>query len=115
MFFCYYVQLCICLVINFCSVFLNFLKVKSNYFGKWCLAKKIGSDHTKLRKLMLNEGRNRRLSSDVHSFLDERQTETLEEAVRLADDYALKPRLSFVNKANPRNKIGLQLFNVLFR
>ena len=97
MVFCDCVQLCTCLVINFCSFLLNFLEPKNNYFGNWCLAKKIGSDHTKLRKLMLIEGLKRRIISDVHSFLDERQTKTLEEAVRLADDYALKHRISFVN------------------
>ena len=36
--------------------------------------------------------------SDVKSFLDEREVETLEVAARLADDYALTHKASFVNK-----------------
>ena len=45
------------------------------------------------------------INSDVKSFLDEKEIETfetLEKAPRLADDYTLTHKVSFVNKANPR-------------
>ena len=36
------------------------------------------------------------------SFLDEKEIEILEKAARLADDYSLTHKVSFVNKANPK-------------
>ena len=51
---------------------------------------------------MLDEEFKRCINSDVKSFLDEKEVETLEKAARLADDYTLAHKVSFVNKANPR-------------
>ena len=51
---------------------------------------------------MLVEEFKRCINSDVKSFLDEKEVETLEKAVRLADDYTLTHKVSFVSKANPR-------------
>ena len=51
---------------------------------------------------MLVEEFKRCINSDVKSFLDEKEVETLEKAARLADDYTLTPKVSFVNVANPR-------------
>ena len=42
------------------------------------------------------------INFDVKSFLDEKEVETLEQAARLADDYTLTHKVSFVSKANPR-------------
>ena len=42
------------------------------------------------------------MNSDVKSFLDEKEVETLEKAARLADDYTWTHKVSFVSKANPR-------------
>ena len=36
------------------------------------------------------------IQSDVKIFLDEKQVETLEEAARLADDYYLTHKVSFI-------------------
>ena len=51
---------------------------------------------------MLVEEFKRCINSDVKSFLDEKEVETLEKAARLADDYTLTHKVSFVSKANPR-------------
>ena len=51
---------------------------------------------------MLVEEFKRCIKSDVKSFLDEKEVETLEKAARLADDYTLTHKVSFVSKANPR-------------
>ena len=51
---------------------------------------------------MLVEEFKRCIYSDVKSFLDEKEVETLEKAARLADDYPLTHKVSFVSKANPR-------------
>ena len=42
------------------------------------------------------------MNSDVKSFLDEKEVETLDKAARLADKYNLTHKVSFVRKANPR-------------
>ena len=51
---------------------------------------------------MLVEEFKRCIISDVKSFLDEKEVETLEKAARLADDHTLTHKVCFVNKANPR-------------
>ena len=51
---------------------------------------------------MLVEEFKRCINSDVKSFLDEKEVETLEKAASLADDYTLTHRVSFVNKTSPR-------------
>ena len=51
---------------------------------------------------MLVEEFKRCINSDVKSFLDEKEVETLEKAARLADDYTLTHKVSFVSKANHR-------------
>ena len=76
----------------------EFARIKEQLFDRWCSSKKIGSDYPKLRQLMLVEEFKRCINSDVKSFLDEKEVETLEKAARLADDH----KVSFVSKANPR-------------
>ena len=49
---------------------------------------------------MLVEEFKRCIQSDVTTFLDEKQVETLEEAAHLADDYYLTHKVSF--NANPK-------------
>ena len=51
---------------------------------------------------MLVEEFKRCINSDVKYFLDEKEVETLEKAARLADDYTMTHKVSFVSKANPR-------------
>ena len=80
----------------------EFARTKEQLFDRWCSSKKIGSDNPKLRQLMLVEEFKRCINSDVKSFLDEKEVETLEKAARLADDYTLTHKVSFVSKANPR-------------
>ena len=80
----------------------EFARTKEKLFDRWCSSKKIDSDYPKLRQLMLVEEFKRCINSDVKSFLDEKKVETLEKAARLADDYTLTHKVSFVSKANPR-------------
>ena len=82
----------------------EFARTKEQLFDRWCSSKKIGSDHEKLRQLMLVEEFKRCINSDIKSFLDEKQVETLEAAGRLADDYALTHKISFINKSNPSRR-----------
>ena len=82
----------------------EFARTKEQLFDRWYSSKKIGSDHEKLRQLMLVEEFKRYINSDIKSILDEKQVETLEAAARLADDYALKHKVSFINKSNPSRR-----------
>ena len=82
----------------------EFARTKEQLFDRWCSSKKIGSNHEKLRQLMLVEEFKRCINSDIKSFLDEKQVETLEAAARLADDYALTHKVSFINKSNPSRR-----------
>ena len=82
----------------------EYARTKEQLFDRWCSSKKIGSDHEKLRQLMLVEEFKRCINSDIKSFLDEKQVETLEAAARLADDYALTHKVSFINKSNPSRR-----------
>ena len=80
----------------------EFARTKEQLFHRWCSSKKIGFDYPKLRQLMLVEEFKRCINSDVKSFLDEKEVETLEKAALLADNYTLTHKVSFVSKANPR-------------
>ena len=63
---------------------------------------------------MLVEEFKRCINSDVKTFLDEKEVETLDIAARLADDYSLTHKASFVNKSflrkpfNPQSKFTPQ-------
>ena len=76
----------------------EFARTKEQLFDRWCSSKDVKSDHAKLRQLMLVEEFKRCIHSDVKSFLDEREVETLDVAARLADDYALTHKGSFIDK-----------------
>ena len=79
----------------------EFARSKEQLFDRWCCSKKIDQNYDKLRQLMLVEEFKRCIQSDVKTFLDEKQVETLEEAARLADDYYLTHKVSFIAKPNP--------------
>ena len=86
----------------------EFARTKEQLFDRWCSSKKVGSDHAKLRQFMLVEEFKRCINSDVKAFLNEREVENLETAARLADDYALTHKASFVNKPYPRKPYNPQ-------
>ena len=86
----------------------EFARTKEQLFDRWCSSKKVGSDHAKLRQLMLVEEFKRCINSDVEAFLDEKEVETLDLATRLADDYSLTHKPSFVNKPFPRKPFNPQ-------
>ena len=86
----------------------EFARTKEQLFDRWCSSKKVGSDHAKLRQLMLVEEFKRCINSDVKAFLNEREVENLETAARLADDYALTHKASFVNKPYPKKPYNPQ-------
>ena len=86
----------------------EFARTKEQLFDRWCTSKKVGSDHAKLRQLLLVEEFKRCINADVKSFLDEKEVETLDLAARLADDYSLTHKASFLNKPFPRRPFNPQ-------
>ena len=78
----------------------EFARNKDQLFDRWCCSKKIDQNYDKLRQLVLVE-EFKRIQSDVKTFLDKKQVETLEEAARLADDYYLTHKVSFIAKPKP--------------
>ena len=87
----------------------EFARTKEQLFDRWCSSKKVGSDHEKLRQLMLIEEFKWCINSDVRAFLNEKEVENLDVAARLADDYSLTHKTSFVNKPFPRKPFNPQL------
>ena len=79
----------------------EFARSKEQLFDRWCCSKKIDQNYDKLRQLVLVEEFKRCIQSDVKTFLCEKQVETLEEAARLADDYYLTHKVSFIAKPKP--------------
>ena len=78
----------------------EFARSKGQLFDRWCCSKKIDQNYDKLRQLVLVEEFKRCIQSDVKTFLDEKQVETLEEAARLADDYYLTHRVFLLLNQN---------------
>ena len=87
----------------------EFARTKDQLFDSWCSSKKVGSDHEKLGQLMLVEEFKWCINSDVRAFLNEKEVENLDLAARLADDYSLTQKASFVNKPFPRKPVNPQL------
>ena len=83
------------------QTYAEFARNKEQLFDRWCCSKKIDQNYDKLRQLMLVEEFKRCIQSDVKTFLAEKQVETLEEAARLADDYYLIHKVSFIAKPKP--------------
>ena len=83
------------------QTYVEFARNKEQLFDRWCCSKKIDQHYDKLRQLMLVEEFKRCIQSDVKTFLAEKQVETLEGAARLADDYYLTHKVSFIAKPKP--------------
>ena len=80
------------------QTFVEFARKKEQLFDRWCNSKKVNKNHENLRQLMLIEEFKRCIHHDIRTFLDEQKADTLENASRLADDYALTHKTSFVSK-----------------
>ena len=79
----------------------EFARNQEQLFDRWCCSKKIDQNYDKLRQFMLVKEFKSCIHSDVKTFLDKKQAETLEEAARLADDYYLTHKVSFIAKPKP--------------
>ena len=82
-----------------CQTYVEFARSKEQLFDRWCHSQKVNKDHDKLRQLMLIEEFKRCIHSDIRTFIDEQKAETLEDAARLADEFSLSHKVTFVEKS----------------
>ena len=73
---------------------------KKQAFDRWCATKSYGD----LKQLILIEEFKSCIDSGARIFLDEKQVKNLEEAARLADDYTLTHKSSFVKSYSTGKK-----------
>jgi len=80
------------------ETYVEFARTKEQLFDRWCSSQEIDNNYDRLRQLILVEEFKRCIPSSVRTFIDEQKAETLEKAARLADDYSLTHKDSFVGK-----------------
>ena len=80
------------------QTYVEFARKKEQLFDHWCNSKKVNQNHENLRELMLIEEFKRCIHHDIRTFLDDQKADTLENASRLADDYALTHKSSFISR-----------------
>lgn len=80
------------------ETYVEFARTKEQLFDRWCSSQEIDNNYDRLRQLILVEEFKRCIPSSVRTFIDEQKAETLENAARLADDYSLTHKDSFVGK-----------------
>ena len=80
------------------QTYVEFARSKEQLFDRWCHSQKVDKSHDKLRQLILIEEFKRCIHSDVRTFIDEQKAETLEDAARLADEFSLSHKVTFVDK-----------------
>ena len=71
------------------QTYVEFFRQKETYFDRWCAAKGVGTDHDRLRQLVLMEEFKRCVHDDLKVYLGERQVDTAYDMATLADEYAL--------------------------
>ena len=75
---------------------MEFAREKEALFDRWCAAKQVDNDYSKLRQLLLVEEFKKCLQSDVKMYLDEQKADGLYQVAVLADDYSLTHKNSFL-------------------
>lgn len=80
------------------ETYVEFARTKEQLFDRSCSSQEIDNNYDRLRELILVEEFKRCIPSSVRTFIDEQKAETLENAARLADDYSLTHKDSFVGK-----------------
>ena len=81
------------------QTYVEFARTKEQFFDRWCSSRDIDQSYDNLRQLILVEEFKNCVSSDIRTFIDEQNALKLDVAARLADDYALTHKSSFVGKS----------------
>ena len=77
------------------QTYVEFDHEKEVYFDRLCHSRSIDSDFKKLRDLILVEEFKRCVKDDIKSYYDEKDALTLQQAAKLADEYALTYKSRF--------------------
>ena len=96
------------------QTYVEFARKKEQLFYRWCNSKKVNQNHENLRVLMLIEEFKRYIHHDIRTWTI-KKADTLENASRLADDYALTHKSSFISKPHQsygRNVRNFENYNV---
>ena len=80
------------------QTYVEFAHDKEVYFERWCTSMTVNGDYKKLKDLVLVEEFKRCISDDLKSYLDEKDAVTVQQAARLADEYALTHKSKFGSK-----------------
>ena len=80
------------------KTYVEFARKKKQLFDRWCNSKTVNQNHENLCELMLIDEFKRCIHHDIRTFLDDQKADTLENVSRLADDYALTHKSSFVSR-----------------
>ena len=67
-------------------------------FDKWCSSKNVDHDFGKSRQLLLTEEFKWGVRNEIKTYLSEQKVDILDNAARLADDYSLTHKVTFVPK-----------------
>ena len=78
----------------------EFAHEKEVYFERWCTSRSVGADYEKLRELLLVEEFKRCTKDDIRSYLNEKEVDTLDQAAKIADEYALTHKKFIFNQKN---------------
>ena len=78
------------------QTYIEFAREKEALFDRWCAAKQVEGNYSKLRQLILIEEFKKCLQSDIKMYLDEQKANALHQAAVLADDYSLTHQNTFL-------------------
>ena len=87
------------------QTYVDFAREKEQLFTEWCRSKEV-EDFKSLRELVLIEEFKRCIPKEIKTHIDELQTDVLEKAAVIADEYALnhKALFKFKDLAEDRKK-----------
>lgn len=77
------------------QTYVEFAHEKEVYFERWCTSRAVQADFKKLKELVLIEEFKRCVKDDIKSYLDEKDAPSLQQAAKLADEYALTHKSKF--------------------
>jgi len=88
------------------QTYTKFAREKEVLFDRWCSSKGIAQDFVKLHQLILIEEFKGCLPTSIKMYIEEQKAESIQQAVRLADDYSLTHQGSFEESTVDSNSTG---------
>ena len=85
---------------------MEFAREQKLWFDRWVSSKNVDKDYDKLEELILLEQFKVRINPNIKMYLDEREIDTVEEATRLADNYAITHGLNRLGSRNAGTNVN---------